>query len=88
MSASQRSRHYQRVPVSITRTHVKYCYLVLTGAIIGIVPILLMLFVIVEFQALNGQVSATGLGLCRTDAHEPAIVRSSACDRDANKHRD
>jgi hypothetical protein len=30
----------------------------------------------------EGQMNAIGLGLCRTDAHEPAIVRSGTGDAD------
>jgi len=36
--------------------------------------------------AREAQMNAIGLGLCRTDGHEPAIVRSSAGD--ANEERD
>jgi len=122
--------------------------LVLAGAIIGIIPIFLVGFVIVEFHALNdmiaeadadigvrldvarrrgraaahshsryrakpvrkivfvgcspsdpgpgetlsvageGQIDAIGLGFCRTDAHEPAFMRSGdSADGRANKHR-
>jgi hypothetical protein len=34
----------------------------------------------------EGQINAIGLGLCRTDAHEPAVVRSSTGG--ANNERD
>ena len=33
----------------------------------------------------EGQMNATRLGLCRTDADEPAVVGSSTSDRDADK---
>jgi hypothetical protein len=35
----------------------------------------------------EGQMNATRLSLCRTDAHEPAVIGSSTGNRDANKER-
>src|SRR6516165_12838190 len=35
----------------------------------------------------EGQMNATGLGLCRTDADEPAVVGSSTGDGEADKPR-
>jgi ABC-type glycerol-3-phosphate transport system permease component len=34
--------------------HIRYWSLALAGAIIGIIPILLVVFVIIEFHSLNG----------------------------------
>ena len=67
MLAPHRSRHYESVLIRIARplTYVRYCSLALAGAIIGIIPILLVIFVIVEFQALDDMIaeSDTDIGV-------------------------